>query len=175
MAFHCVSIGDPVGEHCTEMVNYCLLFNCLPGLILFHHLFYCSSSKICLDKRWWCTKCLIELQAPLLQVHYSSCGARTKQRDRDKTERRGREESVCVISLRFLLHIFFTSKSQNRSAWGGCAPLNPPSEGALPPVPPLGAPPPDPRFCPPLARILATPMTEREILRPFSEFQTFAI
>ena len=63
-------------------------------------------------------------QAPLLQVHYSSDGAGTKQRDRDKTERRRREESVCVNSLRFLLHIFLHQIAQPPRDRGLC-PLYP--------------------------------------------------
>ena len=149
MAFHCVWIGDPVGEHCTEMVNYCLLFNCLPGLILFHHLFYCSWSKICLDKRRWCTKCLIETGHDL-KLHYyrfTIARAELEQSREIETRQKGEEEKKAFVSFHCVFYfIFFYIKSQNRSACGGQN--RPPDRGRSPLYPPGGSAP-DPRFRPP--------------------------
>ena len=131
------------------MVNYCLLFNCLPGLILFHHLFYCSSSKICLDKRWWCTKCLIELDK-LHYYRFTIARAELEQSREIETRQKGEEEKKAFVSFHCVFYfIFFYIKIAKSLSLRGAAPPSTPPQRELCPCTPAGGSAPRPPVLPP--------------------------
>ena len=152
MAFHCVWIGESSWWACTEMVNYCLLFNCLPGLILFHHLFYCSWSKICLDKRRWCTKCLIETGHDL-KLHYyrfTIARAELEQSREIETRQKGEEEKKAFVSFHCVFYfIFFYIKIAKSLSLRGAQPPSTPLTGGCAPCTPPGGSAPRPPVLPP--------------------------